>query len=123
MRHDGLRRTFAEMRRRLVPGGQVLIADYVLTPHAVLQRRYEDIWVDTRISNVREALGKTLDKVEVWRDHEATKAAEGDNPARLDDELAWLREAGFADVDCHWKHFCYAVFGGTAPKAMRVGCY
>lgn len=117
MRHDRLRAAYAGMRRRLSSAGQVLIADYVLTPHAVLQRRYEDIWVDTRIGNVRKALGRTLDKAAAWREHEATKAAEGDNPARLGDQLAWLREAGFEDVECHWKHFCYAVFGGTAPAA------
>lgn len=116
MRHDLLRGAYAQMRRRLPPGGQVLIADYVLTPHAVLQQRYEDIWVETRVRNVRTALGKQLDFAEVRRDHERTKAAEGDNPARLDDHLAWLREAGFAAVDCHWKHFCYAVYGGLVPR-------
>ncbi|TPW19267.1 MAG: type 12 methyltransferase [Elusimicrobia bacterium] len=114
MRHDLLRGAYAQMRRRLSPGGQVLIADYVLTPHAVLQDRYEDIWVETRMRNLREALGTAPGKAEMRLEHERTKAAEGDNPARLDDQLTWLREAGFESVDCHWKHFCYAVFGGLA---------
>lgn len=117
MRHDLLRGAYSEMFRRLSPGGQVLLADYVLTPHAVLQERYEDLWVAARVRNVREALGKTLDFAEVRRDHERTKAAEGDNPARLDDHLAWLRDAGFESVDCHWKHFCYAVYGGLVPAS------
>lgn len=120
MRHDLLRGAYGEMLRRLSPGGQVLVADYVLTPHAALQERYEDIWVETRMRNVRAALGTVLDKEAVRRDHERTKAAEGDNPARLDDQLSWLRSAGFTDVDCHWKHFCYAVFGGLAPGPDRT---
>lgn len=117
MRHDLLRGAYAQMRRRLSPGGQVLIADYVLTPHAVLQGRYEDIWVETRVRNVRAALGKTLDFAAVKLDHQRVKAAEGDNPALLDDQLAWLRQAGFEAVDCHWKHFCYAVYGGSTPHS------
>ncbi len=36
-----------------------------------------------------------------------------DQPARLEDELLWLREAGFADVDCHWKWLELALVGGT----------
>ncbi|MBI3299166.1 MAG: class I SAM-dependent methyltransferase [Elusimicrobia bacterium] len=129
MRHDLLRGTYAQMRKSLAPRGQVLIADYVLTPHAEVQQRYEDIWVDTRVENVRAALGKVLDRAQVKRDHERTKAAEGDNPARLDDQLAWLRAAGFEAVDCHWKHFCYAVFGGLKPAPRpeaakpRIPCY
>jgi tRNA (cmo5U34)-methyltransferase len=38
-----------------------------------------------------------------------------DQPARLEDQLAWLREAGFDHVDCFWKWLELAVVGGTKP--------
>lgn len=38
-----------------------------------------------------------------------------DQPARLDDQLLWLREAGFADVDCFWKWLELSLVGGTKP--------
>ncbi|HEY7255761.1 MAG TPA: class I SAM-dependent methyltransferase [Solirubrobacterales bacterium] len=38
-----------------------------------------------------------------------------DQPAPLDDQLAWLREAGFEQVDCHWKWLELALFGGVRP--------
>jgi ubiquinone/menaquinone biosynthesis C-methylase UbiE len=34
------------------------------------------------------------------------------NNGYLDEELAWLREAGFVDVDCFWKFGTTVVYGG-----------
>jgi tRNA (cmo5U34)-methyltransferase len=54
--------------------------------------------------------------------HELSQAAFGfdarqqdpsDQPARLEDQLGWLREAGFSDVDCHWKWLELSLVGGT----------
>jgi tRNA (cmo5U34)-methyltransferase len=35
-----------------------------------------------------------------------------DRPARLTDQLAWLAEIGFADIDVIWKRYNFAVYGG-----------
>jgi tRNA (cmo5U34)-methyltransferase len=40
-----------------------------------------------------------------------------DQPARLEDQLSWLRTAGFTNVDCFWKWFELSLVGGTKPKA------
>jgi tRNA (cmo5U34)-methyltransferase len=34
------------------------------------------------------------------------------NNGILEEELAWLREAGFHDVDCFWKFTTTVVYGG-----------
>ena len=39
-----------------------------------------------------------------------------DQPAALGDQLTWLREAGFRDVDCHWKWMELALVGGRRPS-------
>lgn len=36
-----------------------------------------------------------------------------DQPARLEDQLSWLREAGFGHVDCFWKWLELSLVGGT----------
>ena len=37
------------------------------------------------------------------------------NNGILEEELAWLREAGFQDVDCFWKFTTTVVYGGFKP--------
>lgn len=115
---------FTEFFRILAPGGQAVIADYVATPYNRLQRHYEDLWVEARWRNLQKEGGALPTKEEVWADHEAMKKAEGDNPAPLGSLLAWMERAGFGEVECHWKHFCYAVYGGVKPAAPGLGgCY
>jgi len=113
MEHERMRDLFAALRRMLEPSGQLLVADYVLSEHLELQGKYEDVWVEYRARGMETKLGVKLERAEVAALHEETKEAEGDNPAELGNLLRWLREASFADVDCHWKYYCYAVFGGT----------
>jgi tRNA (cmo5U34)-methyltransferase len=36
-----------------------------------------------------------------------------DVPATVEDQLEWLRKAGFVDVGCHWQRINYAIFGGN----------
>ena len=38
-----------------------------------------------------------------------------DKPSTLYDQLSWLREAGFAEVDVFWMKAGHAVFGGRKP--------
>jgi hypothetical protein len=39
-----------------------------------------------------------------------------DQPAHLEDQLSWLREAGFGNVDCFWKWLELSLVEGTKPR-------
>jgi len=39
-------------------------------------------------------------------------SSSGGNPGTIDEQLVWVREAGFAAVECFWKEFNAALFGG-----------
>ena len=35
-----------------------------------------------------------------------------DRPARMTDQLKWLEDIGFSDIDIAWKYYNFAVYGG-----------
>lgn len=111
MRHEDVPRFFRRLREALSPGGRLVVADYVLTPFPELQRHYEGVWVDWRRRNMKEAFGLEQSREAALAAHEETKRAEGDDPAPLGELLAWLSGAGFIEAECHWKYYCFAVYG------------
>lgn len=111
MRHQDVPRFFRRLRESLSPGGRLVVADYVLTPYPELQRRYEGVWVDWRRKNMKDVFGLVQSREAALAAHEETKRAEGDDPAPLRELLAWLSGAGFSEAECHWKYYCFAVYG------------
>jgi tRNA (cmo5U34)-methyltransferase len=96
----GKRALFGRLHEAIWPGGVFVNAEQVAGPTAFLDDAYND-WQE------REAKGAgTTD--EEWR--EATERMRVDRPASVEQQLGWLREAGFADVDCLWKNHRLAVF-------------
>jgi tRNA (cmo5U34)-methyltransferase len=100
----GKRDLFARVRSALVPGGVFVNAEQVAGPTPALDRRYDEVW----LAQIR-ALGASEDEIAGARARMAY-----DRPATVDDQCAWLREAGFTDVDCFFKSWRFAVFGGHA---------
>ncbi|MEH2339730.1 class I SAM-dependent methyltransferase [Nostoc sp.] len=89
----------------LNPGGIFVNADQVLGKTPDLEQLYRKHWLDC----VR---GKGL----LEKDLKATqKRMEYDRMATLDIQLHWLEAAGFQNVDCWYKNFSFAVFGGYRP--------
>lgn len=86
----------------LKPGGIFVNAEEVLAPTAALDQFYWDEW--ERQARAAGAPDEEFAGVE--------ERAKYDKPAKLDDQLAWLGEAGFADVDCYYKYLAFAVYGG-----------
>ncbi|MFV2111690.1 class I SAM-dependent methyltransferase [Micromonospora sp. LOL_025] len=98
----GKRELYRRVPAALAPGGVFVNAEQVAGPTAALDRRYHEVWL-ARIA----ALGSDADEI---------AAAEGrmayDRPAPVAAQCRWLAEAGLADVDCFFKQWRFAVFGG-----------
>jgi tRNA (cmo5U34)-methyltransferase len=95
---------FRRVHRVLVPGGVFVNADQILGPTPALERRYDEVWVASAA-----ALGATDEEFAAARERMAF-----DRPAPVEAQCAWLREAGFVEVDCYFKSWRFAVFGGAA---------
>jgi len=33
------------------------------------------------------------------------------------DQIQWLKKAGFEDISCHWRYLNFAIFGGQKPSS------
>ena len=85
---DRKRELFAEVRSLLAPGGVFANLDLVKAPTPELHERF------------RREIGRPEDDPT-------------DRLADLGDQLSWLRAAGFADADCHFKWLQLTLVVGT----------
>jgi tRNA (cmo5U34)-methyltransferase len=90
---------YARVHAALAPGGVFVNADQFSAPTPRLDAAYAD-WHERRA----RALGATDAQ---WAG--ARERMRADHLAPLGDQLAWLRGAGFADVDCLFKDHGFAV--------------
>ena len=93
---------FHQVHKALCPQGVFVNADQVLAPSTEAEVRYEQFWREDamRQGATEQVLNQALERVKA------------DKNAPLSDQLEWLSEAGFVDVDCWYKRFRFAVYGG-----------
>lgn len=92
----------------LRPGGLYLQSDPVALGDAAIFPYVKALW------NRLRALGTyaPLPAEYLQGDAEEEIAKRGDLLAPLDKQVAWLKEAGFGNVECFWKHADRAILGG-----------
>ncbi|MEU1246756.1 class I SAM-dependent methyltransferase [Micromonospora arida] len=100
----GKRALYRRAAAALAPGGVFVNAEQVAGPTPELDRRYDEVWMQ-RITE----LGASPDEIAGSRER-----MRHDRPATVADQCRWLAEAGLVDVDCYFKEWRFAVFGGRA---------
>jgi len=98
-------RLFRRIFRALRPGGVLISADCYLASTPALRTAERRAWLAhlERSYSARESAAY----LRIW--------AKGDHYARLTDEIATLKRAGFS-VDIAWRHGSFAVLAGTKLK-------
>ncbi|MGA7792799.1 MAG: methyltransferase domain-containing protein [Candidatus Acidiferrales bacterium] len=98
------REFYGRIHKNLASGGVFYNADVVLASSDFLQDVYMNQWRNFMSRNVSkdEIEGKWIPKYEAE-----------DRPAKLMDQLKWMAEIGFAEVDVLWKYYNFAVYGGV----------
>jgi tRNA (cmo5U34)-methyltransferase len=103
LEHADKRALFRRIREVLEPGGIFVNADQALGPTSRLEHRNHEAWV-------RDVRRRGVDQDDLTR---AFERMAFDRLSPLADQLAWLDEAGFVDVDCFYKNYRFTVYGGS----------
>lgn len=105
LEHPAKQALFRRVFAALAPGGRFVNADQAQGPTPALAARYDAVWVEqVHARGVSEA------------DFAAARRRQSfDRMAPLTDQLRWLGEAGFAEVDCVYKNWSFVVYTGVRP--------
>jgi tRNA (cmo5U34)-methyltransferase len=101
----GKRGLYGRINEAVAPGGIFLHRDIVLGVSPEINSNYGRLW--------RAFMRANGEDDAKW----FGKAFEEDIPATVEDQLAWLAEAGFTDVACHWRYLNLAIFSGRRAAA------
>ena len=106
------RALFAEVHDLLEPGAMFINMDFVLIGQP-LSGLFDEEMVDAALASEHEH-GGARSREEIDR---ALLADDSDDqPDSAEDQLRWLREAGFSDAELHFKWAEAAVFGAVKPE-------
>ncbi len=105
--HEGKAHLMEKIYQALNPGGLFIHAELARGATDATEAIYQQHWTDHL-----EQTGLSADQLAVIAERMAC-----DNPATLDDQLAWLKQTGFTDVDCFYKYYNFVVTAGKKPIA------
>jgi len=107
------RTVFINCFQALKPGGLVVIGDRIISRNTVMAKVY-----GTRMARFWDTTTKN------WLPERRKEHKTQDNPAEepwyLEDQMRWLGEVGFSEVECVWKDFNYCVFCAVKPKTNHM---
>ena len=105
LEHPAKKALFAKIYAALRPGGVFVNAEQVAGPTPALDDFYQKLW----LQQVREAQATPAQIADsLYRQQD-------DHCASVEDQLHWMREAGFTDADCWFKDNRFAVLAGSRP--------
>ncbi len=103
------RELFAEVLPLLAPGGMFLNMDIV-----AVQGPLDGLFEEQMRANAKHAAhahGRPEQEIDFDGDE--------DRPDSVEDQLRWLRDAGFAQAEVHFKWAEAAIFGGVRPQGPQ----
>lgn len=109
---EGKAALFRALRALIRPGGHFLNADVVTSEALDYTDWYFSLWREWIVENQRALnLEESFENIP-----DRARGKEENHFDPLPAQLAALREAGFSNVECHYRCGLFAVYGGRVPK-------
>jgi tRNA (cmo5U34)-methyltransferase len=115
---SGKRQLFHDMLKHLEPGGALLLADIVQPADQraanFFAQQYDKIVREQSLELRGDLSGFEEFQKEEWNyfRHDYGKDDIYDQPSPLSEQLRWLQEVNFRQVDCYWMRAGHAIYGG-----------
>jgi SAM-dependent methyltransferase len=110
--HERKHSLYREIYDLLAEGGVFLNAEHVASPSPRVEEMFDDAMTDHLYQRRRET-GEEVTREQVQRDFLQRPDRAANILAPVEEQCGWLRDIGFRDVDCFWKYFELAIFGGS----------
>lgn len=105
------RELYAEIHDLLTPGGVFLNLEHVSSATHECGRLFEEFYADYLHRHLLQS-DPGASREEAIATYRNRPDKDEDKTASVDEQCGWLREIGFDDVDCFFKVFEIALFGG-----------
>jgi tRNA (cmo5U34)-methyltransferase len=107
---------FRDLYRMLAEGGALIVADIIEPSGEPGRKLAADGWDEAVRQRTLELDGNTAvyDSFDgqKWNTYRYPDPEDYDKPSHLFDQLKWLEQAGFSEVDVYWMRAGHALFGG-----------
>ncbi len=117
---SGKRELFVRLFDRLEPGGALLFADVMEPRNERARRHFAAAWEEEiRRRSVKihgDERAHEFFVRERWNIYEHPDPV--DKPSTLPEQLRWMEEAGFEEVDVFWARAGHALIGGYRPATV-----
>ena len=105
------RELYSEIYSLLSPGGVFLNLEHVASETPAVEKLFEEFYID-RLHDFRLKSDPGTSREAAANIYRNRPDKHEDKPASVGGQCMWLREIGFDDVDCYFKVFEIALFGG-----------
>lgn len=109
------RRVYTEIFDLLAPGGIFINMEHVSPTSEVSERLFEEHLIDNLYA-IEQRLDGPRSREQLAEEFRNREDVEANILAPLDLQLEWLKDIGYAEVDCHFKLYELAIFGGARPR-------
>jgi ubiquinone/menaquinone biosynthesis C-methylase UbiE len=112
------RELYQEIFGVLKPGGLFLNQEHVAPKAAWAKEVFDELFIDS-LWSCHQKQGGTKPREAVANEWYYRPDKEANILTPVDQQCTWLEEIGFVDVECFFKFFELAVFGGKRPSAIQ----
>lgn len=109
------REIYAEIHALLRPGGVFMNLEHVSSPTREIETLFEDQFIDS-LAAYHAEIGSGKDRAQVASEYYHRPDKGANILLDVETQCRWLRDIGFEQVDCYFKSFELALFGGVKPS-------